>query len=770
MRDISWDNDSAVTEVSGELVINGEAVRASDLSVRRSIPSTLPDQVGGVGGYEAASGSATVSQSSPVATQTPTPWGAQTAQPLDAVEVYARAGTSRARIFTGVVDKVSGAASDPDTGVSLVDISDRLNRAVSLRPMCKIMPAPTTDGSTNERNCDLVSTYLVDQVLRECGFYATPRRVSYCVMSAPLMGSTWPEVGTLLTSGRDGSHKLSPYWGTASWGVLANSVTATYAPDYQQWANIPGTLTRPMEIVVCAGNQQSASGRVNVEWANGGKYSMVVTSSRSVLVQVQFASSSEWQTILSATTATLGAWRTATARLTPLEGSKLQVEIRTNNGGYAKHSGSTIPYRCTVDPINEVRLAWSENQIGGVQVGFPGASQAFSAASHTLTARLTPPLGFYSLTGSPAVAGATARDLLTEWAKAECAAAWIDEDGVFNWFNRERFTSGAPVAELTSTNDLLDLQWSHDIQGAAARAVIKHKTVGVQRSKRSRIQVWQGGGQTMDPGDVQEEIVAVPDDEAWIGLDTTLDVFQAETLKRAFNKGEGSWGGYVAYDANNDRHGNTEYVGYTVAIGNVGLAAYKITQLWDGNVPSGVSYIKLSTQDDSSVLKPQWQGFNLPVLRAQCRLRFVDAQRTATASGPADAPDLVHDAGWWVQHPDAVRALAYWLAQRTARPLPVVDGVEISADARLMLGDKITVTDSHRTGTKITGVIQEIDQDIAAGDHTMTLRLVVTDVLATRPTLYEYDRLWSGATLEERDLVWADKTLGEFDAAPLARR
>lgn len=179
MRDISWDNDSPVTEVSGEVVIDGSVVEASDLSVSRSIPSNLPDQVAGVGGYSAATGSATVLPAAPVSDRSPTPWGAQTAQPMAPVEVYARAGTSRARIFTGLVDKVSGSAAETATKVGMVDISDRLNRAVSLRPMCKIMPAVTTDGSTNERNCDLIPTYLVDKVLRECGFYATPPRISY---------------------------------------------------------------------------------------------------------------------------------------------------------------------------------------------------------------------------------------------------------------------------------------------------------------------------------------------------------------------------------------------------------------------------------------------------------------------------------------------------------------------------------------------------------------------------------------------------------------
>lgn len=769
MRDIAWDNDSAVTEVSGELVIGGEVAAASDLSVSRSIPSNLPAQVAGVGGYEASTASATVLQAGPVSDRSPTPWGSETPQPLTPVEVYAKAGTSRVKIFSGVVDKGSGKASDSDAPISMVDSTDRLNRAVTIRPLCRIMPSRSTDGSTNPRNIGLVSTYFVDRALRECGFYATPPMMGYCVVSAPLMGSTWPERGTIQFSGREGSWTNNPYWTTSPWGVAGGKLQVDYLPDVERWSGRDGTLNYPMEIMLSAGSSQGTSGRVAAEWPNGAKIGVSVTSARSIVVQIMYYQRpGEWQTVLSATAGeTLGGWRDAVVRFTPNNG-RLDVEIRTNNRGYAVRRGMSVPYGVQQAPLSMVSVNLPDNNIGGIQVGFPGG--ATDPASFKRSAFLTSPTPMVNMTGSPAIENVPAVDLLTEWAEAECAAMWIDEDGVFQWRNRERFISGAPVAELTSTNDILDLAWSHDAQGAAARAVVKHQTVGVQRSKRSRIQVWQGSGQTMDPGDVQEEFAACPDDEAWIGVDTTLSEFQAETMKQAFNKGEGSWAGYVAYDKNDDRAGNTEYVGYTVEIGNVGISTYKITQLWDGKVPTGVSYIKLQTQDEPGVLKPQWQGFNLPVLRAQCRLRFADQQFTADVGGPVAASDLVHDAGWWVQHPDAVRSLAYWLAQQTKTPLPVVDGVETTGDARLMLGDMVTVTDTHRTGLRITGTVRDIQDSVAAGDHSQTLQLLVIKVEATRPTLFEYDQLWAGATLAARDEAWASQTLGAFDAAPLTRR
>lgn len=770
MRNDVWDSTGDVTEVSGRLEIDGAEVSASGLSVSRSIPSNLPAQVAGVGGYTAATGSATVSPALRVTDKSPTPWGPGTPQPLAPVKAYAVSGANKVPVFSGLVDSTKGSASESDTEVSLVDISDRLSRAVTLPPMCRIMPAPTTSGSTNELSSDLFSTHLVDKVLRQCGFYATPPPVGFCIMSAPLQGSSWPEIGSLRYSARAASHKESPYWTTAPWGVAAHQLRADYTPDLARWSSIDGSLTRPMEIVLCAGTTQWSSGRVTAEWSTGAKVSVAVTSSRSVLVQTMFPSSQgSWQTIISATTATLGMWRNATVRFVPRDDGRMNVELRTNNGGSAKQLGTSIPYGCDTTPVQNINIDLPENNIGGVQVGFPSNSAAFAAANHRSTAVLTPPVPFVPLVGSPAIVNERAIDLLKGWAEAECAAMWIDEDGVFQWRNRTRFTSGSAVADLTSSRDLLDLSWSHDVQGAAARSVVKHKTFGVQRTKRSRIQVWQGGGQTMEYGDVFEEFVTCPDDEIWINVDGSPSVFKSPTSKTEFNRGEGSWVGYVGYDAKGDEHGNTEYVGYSGTIEFVSRKTWKIVQSWLGNAPSGLTEIKTQTRDGGTALKPQWQGVNLPILRAQCRMTMADAQQVGSAGGPKDAPDLEHDVGWWVQDTEAIKSLAYWLAQQTAKPLPIVDGVEVMPDPRLQLGDKVNVSDTHRTGLRITGVITEIQQDIKAGDHSMSLRLLVTDVMATHPTLFDYDAVFSGASLSTRDEIWGTGTLAEFDSNPLKR-
>ncbi|MEX3600481.1 hypothetical protein [Kocuria carniphila] len=617
-----------------------------------------------------------------------------------------------------------------------------------------------------------MTTYYVDRVLRDCEFYSTPPRLGYCVMSAPLQGSTWPEAGTLWTSNRGGTTQNSPWWTEAPWGVAAKSFFADYRPNIDQWGSIDGSLgSRAMEIAFCAGPTQNTSARITAEWDDGAALAVTITSSRSVIGQVRFStdgSPGEWQSIVTATAGELGTnWRVASVRFAPRGEGTMGISIKTDTGTETNQRASRIPYSAQVRPMSNINVRMTDNQIGGIQVAFPG--RAHEATKHVPTAVLSPPPAFRSLRGNPAIEPTPAIDLLTQWSKAECAAMWIDEDGVFQWRNRNKFTAGPVAATVTSSTDLLDLTWSHDVQGARRQTTVEYKDVAAQWSKRSRMVVWQGSGQTMEPGDSMEEFITAPEDEAWVGIDTSPQLFQAETSKQAFNKGQGSWVGFVGYDADGNENGNGKYVGYAYNIDWVTEATLKLTQTWLGSAPTGVDNIKLQTRDGGTALKPQWQGMNLPVFRAQTKLMFADATRAANVGGPRNAPDLEHSTGWWIQNRTTATDLAFWLAQQTVKPRPVVEGVEIMPDPRLQLGDKIRVHDTHRTGLRITGVITEINQSIAAGDHSMSLRLLVTEVLADKPTLAEYDAAFSGATLSVRDETWGTSTLSQFDADPLKR-
>ena len=766
MRDDTWIASTEVVEVSGRLALGGMEVPADEVSLSRSVPSNLPSQVA-VGGYTASTGSAKVLPSVEVAENTPTPWGSNTPHPGDPASVSVISGGHEVPVFTGAVDSASGMASETSIDLKLVDASDRLNRAVSLPPLSRIMPPPTTDGSATPMHVGLVGSYLVDRVLRQCGFYATPPMGERCVLSVPLTGSTLPERGRITKSRRDSTWVEQPYFSNAWHSPLGSQLYAEYEPELEG-RHDSGDLSRPMEIVFSAGNTQKDSCRVETVWGNGAAIAVGLTSAKSITVQFTYPTEpGVRKQVFSATTAQLGSWRHVSMRVEPNGDRTCYITVRTNYGKELRSPRLALPWWTEHQPMQKVTIDLRENVLGGVQILFPAKPSRLE--SYAPTANLTSAPELSSLWGSPAIIQEPAIDLLAKWSEAECAAFWLDESGVLQWRNRVAFTNGQVVWEGDSTNDLLDLSWSHDVQGAANAAVVEYKDVAIQRSNKSRMKVWEGSGQTMEPGDVMEDIVSPPADEVWIKVDGTPQVLQADWSQKAFNKAYGSWVGFTPYDSDGEPAPGGPDVGYTYDVKFLDSQTWKITQRWDGKVPAGINHIRMQAPGEESLVKPQWQGQNLPLLRAQMRLKMSDVKFTADVGGPSTSPDLSHDAGWWVQTEAQARSLAYWLAQRMASPLPVVDGVDIVPNPRLQLGDKIRVRDTHRTGLLVTGVVTEIKQTIAAGEHSMSLRLLVTNVVATKPTLAEYDQAFTGATLETRDQLWSEATLLQFDSEPLRR-
>lgn len=773
MRNVTFPASNDVTTPEGVVTWDGRTGEATDVSITAEIPSHLPDQVSGMGGISGATGSVDWAFGADVTTTTESPWTTTTPEPGDPITIDLGRDRTTARVFTGMVDDSGGSASEGVKSSGITDNIRQLDKPISMRPLCSVMPAPTSDGATNQRNIDLMSTYFVDRVLRHCDFYSTPPRLAYCVMSAPLQGSTWPEVGTLWTSNREGTIQNSPWWTEAPWGVAAKSFFADYRPDIAQWGGVDGTLSsRAMEISFCAGPVQRTSGRIAVEWGDGAALAVSITSSRSVIAQVRFSNNGvpgEWQSIVTATAGELGTgWRVASARFAPRGDNTMGISIKADTGVELGPRASSIPYSVLTRAVENVNVRFTDSTVGGIQVAFPG--RAHESTNHIPNAVLSPPPTFTSLTGSPLVKSTPAIELLKEWSEAECAAMWIDEDGIFRWVNRDKFITGPVQWTGTSLDNLLDYDWSHTADGVRSGATVRYTTVAVRRSKRVRIPVWQGSGQTMEPGDIVEEIITPDNDKAWLGVNSGFQVFQAETSKQAFNKGEGNWVGYVGYDKDGNEHGNGQYAGYAHTVEYIDIDTWKLTQTWAGHVPTGVDHLKLQTRDGGTALKPQWQGHDLPVMRAQGELTFEDISLSASVSGaPRWAAELTHDTGWWIQTRAQARALAFWLAQQTAKPFPVVDEVRIMPDARLQRGDKIRVTDSHKTGVSIVGVINKIQHRITNGHHEMVLRLVVTLISADKPTLAEYDAAFSGATLSVRDETWGTSTLAQFDADPLKR-
>lgn len=750
----SWPESGPVSEPVTTVSINGVERAVEAVTVTRAVPQVLDQQVVGAGGINAASGSVTVAPTSDVQSVVATPWGGSVAKPGESVVVESGFAESRVRLFTGLIDSSAGTFADASLSTDVVDATDRLNRSVAFDALHTTMP-PLVDGEFIWRQIGLCSTYFTDHVLRQCGFFATPPQESGCVLSAPMMGSTMPERGTVTASRRyGGTHEEGPAFGGMPTGVGLWDVTASWRPsDYEKsprW-NI-------FQITLGVGDLASGGWtKAGMRWANGDSVHMSISSARRVKVETVVSGvRKEWLY----SDVQLTAWRMVTLRFGPVDGS---FSLRFDTGSVQRGTmGAAAPDSWAAK--NWEGFVESPSwYVNAFQVSFPGVNE-FEAVTSRPSAVLTPPTSaagpaIPELLASPAIPPTPAIDLLKQQAEAELAAMWIDEDGVFQWRNRERLTNQPVRAAYTSKDSLMDVAWKLDSQSTRRKVTVKYRQPASRRSYRYAVLAWQGGSTELRAGDTYGEFVEPDADEDWIDVDTSIIELNFTRVDE-FNRGRGSWQGWQ----NLDQAGNPTSVtgventtSFTKVTAGRWVYRAKIKAL-----PAGVDRIKLGTDEGDLTLASQYRGVGLPIIRCKAKIKWADVTAQATPTGPAWAQDLEHDASWWVQSSAEAQKLADEVGAQLVKTNPQVESVTLVGDPRLQLGDKIRVEDQDVTGLCIVGTVSEISHDIKPGDHSMTVKLIVTDVGAPL-TLGEFDQQNTGSTLQQLDTAWVDKSLATFD-------
>lgn len=752
---VGWPNVGPVSSPSASVRFRGADRPVESVSITRSIPQLLDQRVVGAGGINAASATVDWAPEETVGTEPLTPWTGSPAQAGESIWIDAGLGDRQVRSFTGLVDSSSGSFGEAGYSSDLIDAIDRLNRTVRFDALHTTMP-PRVDGVFQWRQIGLCSTYFTDRALRACGYYATAPMETGCVFSAPLMGSTWPERGTVTASQKiDGTHYQGPKFGTMPTGVGLWDVAASWLPStYEKslrWNTFQFTL---------ASRDMTSQKWTNtgVRWGNGNKVYASIGPGKGL--NVCTITSGAFTNHLS-----IGApntdWRTATMRINPVDGS---FRVRFDTGYVASGSlGGAAPDAWAANDW-EVYLETGDRYMNALQLSFPGNVE-FEAVQHKPTAILTPPTSaagpeIPELIASPAIPPTPAIDLLKAQAEAELAAMWIDEDGVFRWTNRERLRDQPVRAEYTSEDSLLDVSWSVDSQATRRKVSVKYRQTATNRSFRHSILAWQGNSQELEAGDVHEEFIEAGEDVDWIDVDTDLKMFGAGQHAE-FNRGRGSWQGYQNLDKDGEWaniQGTDSPWSFTQV--TPGTWKYRISIR---SVPTGVDRVKMSTREEDGLLAPTYRGEHLPMIRCRALVQWANANVDASVTGPSWAQDLEHDSSWWVQSPAEAQALADEIGKALAVPTPVIDSVKLLGDARLQLGDKIRVKDPALTGVCIVGIVADLKHSIAAGSHTMDVKLIPTTVM-TPKTLGELDTQWAGKSLAQLDAYWAGKTLGDFDA------
>lgn len=765
MRSGAWLQDSVRT-VSSETP--GLLERPKSAQVTRELGTALPGQFS-VGGFKTATGS--VSQAGElVAQRVGTPYSRRDwPQSGDPVAVDATDGVNRHRIFTGSVDGTGSSFASPDADVNLVDSTDRLSAQVSHNALFRTMPPMSTKGDERPRMTGLTTPWVTDLCARAAGFYATPPRQGYGLIHAPLMGSTWPERGELIVSGRDTDidqwHRYQPNFSNEQGTVWADYLYATYRPDtYGSLHTGAINTSRPLSITFGAAKNLSTSGYVSCVWDTGLEWRVSVTSSRDVAVVWRQRATGTQTTIAVMNAEDAPGWGYVSVKLDKRTNETLHVQIRTDTG-YARDLVTNVVDSVVYSRQFERAVVYAPPgaRLNGVQVSahtgdgvVPGFKPTFRLEADYVSA----------LDVAPALVSTPAVDLLSAQAEAECAALWFDEDGALRWHGRRKLTEQPIRATLTSSQ-IADARITLDAQDTRSRIAVKHLTWATSVTTRSRIIVYEGQKDELGVGDTVESIITPPADEQWVQVDSNPATIYGGMGVARFNNGEGSFHGYTVLTKNGDEFSESNWDRRTISFKPIGPAAWK-SSLTLEELPGSADRVTTSTRnEDSTDLKPSYRGRGLPLLRAMGKATSTEAEFVSAIRGPSWAPELVHDVGWFIQHDTRIQGVADFIAAELAQSRPRLSGIEVLPDPRIQLGDKVRLVESARTGLEVVGVVVSVSQSIGAGEHTMTLELMVLSVVAAQVTLGEFDDWYDGLTLGQVDAVFSEETLGQRDARPL---
>lgn len=755
-----YPTDLTVTEPGALVTVNGVPLDVESVSVTRELSSSLPAQVTSASGITAATGSIEWNVGEDVANRSAHPWDGNEfpPKPSDEVVVFMGYGDVMARQLTGVIDSSNGSIAEGDVSSSVVDPIDKLNQPISFPAHLSVMPPHEENGPFLLVNNSPIFT--TDRVLRACGFNATPPVDTGCILSVPLMGSAWPEVGRVDSASQQGFPAFPPSFNASHWGLAANSIEASYTPDLSNWPT--GRLDKNLQITVKVRNVTSSDGTTAIRaWWGVTRVTLAITADR----KIQAVGYDGTTAVTVAEMSTAAAWSADvfTLRVTPAGA----FTIYASNGATAT-GAYTLPSTMTTTNLTRVQITGPHltgPHIGGVQVGFSTAP----TWTRPQTATLTPSASNLGLPAFPRIDGRNALAVLKEQAEAECASIWIDEFGVFRWVNRNQLTTAAPVATLTALEDLLDVGWESDASGVRSRVVLKYRQAAISRSDVSNMLAWQGGGGSMDGAQTNVQFAEPAADVDWIDVDEAPQLTADGTWLDRFNWGHGSWVGGIEESDTAESWAQLANAGFGATLEKLGLFAYQITTT--AGTPSAGRTIELRTPTKaySAGLRSSKAEMNLPILRAKAVVEWTDRTLTGAVFGPVNAAALEHEVGPWVQDAAALQAVADWLGEQVSAPRPVLRDVRVIPDFRRQLGDVVWVEDPENMRIRLRLLITKIGTTVAPGSAEQTISGRILEVQSYGPTNNQLDAHAAAFTNSGFDTLWADATNAQLDADPLGR-
>lgn len=737
-----------------DVSLGGRAVDPVSLSVERELADALP----GGGRFTAASGQVDYVPGPEVSERVSTPWDPTPGVPVpeESVAVSMDVGLGPVSVLPhGRVSDASAGTQSRVASVGFTDLYRSLDRSISWNGMAARMVAEG-DGDY-WRNPGLFGVSIVDRIFRHCGWYATPPMDPGALVSAPMQGSAWPERGKLTRAERLSVQGAAPGWITSPWGMLATDLNLTYEPSSAR-----ALSSGAFEITAML---PPSSGTARVVCWFGGRRIQLTWTDASVLVSAETGANSFTQLVSLARTPEATA---VTARITRRGAGLVQAAIRTNAETHATGTDVSMGDAYLTAPMSHATV-YGSGRCGGFQVA---QSTRWAAVGWEPSAVIRARAGIPNrLQVLPPVIDGNCAAMLQELAQAEYATFWIDEKGVMQWWDLDRLDAQTNVATLTTADHVTSINWSHSLSSVYSRVVVNWKASALSASFRDRIDLWQGRGETITPGDAVEDFITVPDNEVWLMPDLSLTRAGSTGYSYNFNRAIGSfYGGVIPGEGDNADRWSHSGGALSTRIERITDRTFKTTTTWTGTSPV------VSRTLDSEATSVLWRirrSFSLPIIRGKMKYVMEDAALTSAQTGPIGAPELSIDCGWWIQYEDEAQWLADKYGAHVTVPTPELGAVEIKPYPGLQLGDKITIAAPDVVGLQIQGLVYADSRSISAGsgfsmDHTIRVR----PIAVSRDSGVTWEEWRSSIAATSTHTQWAGtqsgKTWTQWGTAPVS--
>lgn len=742
----NWPDDLAVTEPVvlvdvGDVTGPRTDVAPDSWNVRREISTYLPEQVRGISGQSVASAGAEIPSDEVETQHARNPFTPAASRVVES-GCSIRAGfigtdgrPSLVPAFTGrVMDSGSSALNDV-LSVDCDDNASQLRREVIVAPLADQMRY--TDSGTSTLLFPGVSgSYVMDSVLRQLGYYATPALTDWATISVPLQGTLWAEsrpagdlvsatqtVGRLIHA-RNGGATDIPTFVSRQWedGERFLAWTGAFRAQWQ-----PASATDVSRFRVhgwCDGDSSSAEILLQgpgTNWVN------IVMSPGSLAVTANGSSGEQ--------TFTFADWPGGRFSLSSvLSGSSLQM-VLFYSGGDASGSvtvgssfGGNMAY---TQVISRVGMAIAGLQVGRNPVG-PNEMTAFVPS-----ASLDPTVA--TINATPGLVRSIGWDVLREIAEAELGAIWLSEAGVPTFRNRNSLRGiGEPVHPITSRTSLMDLPWRESVEQVRSQVTVPiMPTVNYLFDDYSTL-VWSA----LDT----DTLIAV--DRVRVmnvqlsGVAIDIDSSPLPTTDAARSR----------FQANTEPDGTGTNVTAQVSIA-VELRGPRIARLTIRNDTGSRVYLVAETGS--------------PYVYIRARQRIYQSEESeelvAAINAGVNAEPLDLAASPWIQNAATGNDLAAFLAAELASPRPVLQRVPVLWDPRRQLGDIVELADPDVTGLEpMRGVVIAVEQSGSAGSVDQYL-----DIRPLLPTVAEFNDAWGGESIADLNTFWAGESIADLNADPL---